>query len=256
MAFQLSCFVAPNTVEWSQKSLFSQAVLFPWRVPEGVPDTWCLFPIPRLEILLDFTMGELEKWGPKVRWPRPSLFQVGLMSSQRILGLAEVFSKCSVLFWTSRVFLQPSWSPWEWLGLAELILGSGLAADLELLPDCTKHFIDEAWINPSIKVIVNKILRLKHFMASRLLGTVCIKRNDLIREWETGLGRQEPELSNKMHRVAFIPPSWNLVYKGTIKQHGQHLSRPTQTICAFPDSGHLHRVLLCFALKFWAKSAS
>lgn len=103
-------------------------------------------------------------------------------------------------------------------------------------------------MNPSIKVIVNKILRLKHFMASRLLGTGCIKMNDLIREWETGLGRQEPDLSNKMHRVAFISPSWNLVYKGTIKQHGQPFSRPRQTICAFPDSGHLHRVLLCFKI--------
>lgn len=92
-------------------------------------------------------------------------------------------------------------------------------------------------------------------MASRILGTGCIKRNDLIRERETRLGRQEPDLSNKMHRVAFIPPSWNLVYKGTIKQHGQHFSRPRQTICAAPDSGHLHRALLCFALKFWAKSA-
>lgn len=65
----------------------------------------------RLEILLNFTMRELEKRGSKVRWPRPSLFEAGLMSSQGDFGLAEagmVFSKCAVLFWTSRVFLQPS----------------------------------------------------------------------------------------------------------------------------------------------------
>lgn len=59
----------------------------------------------------------------------------------------------------------------------------------------------------------------------------------------------------KCTELLFFYPSWNLIYKDTIKQHGQSFSRPRQTICAFPDSGHLHRVLLCFALKFWAKSA-
>lgn len=77
-------------------------------------------------ILLSFTMRELDKLGPRVRWPRPNCSRLASYPHERLFGLAVggmVSPKCAVLHYIvlhfQRVLFQPSFrSPWEWLGLA------------------------------------------------------------------------------------------------------------------------------------------
>lgn len=80
-----------------------------------------------------------------------------------------------------------------------------------------------------------------------LLGTSRIKSNDLIREWETGLGRQEPDLSNKMRIVTFFFLLGNWCAKVQLYNTANISAGQCKRFVLFLTPG-ICTVLLCFKL--------